>query len=344
MLRGHRFRVKWGNLPAEDSLRLRRTPGCKRLGACPAKLRVAKALVDDYVPNTMPLADRSYMRDESPSRNWSITVVILIVNILVFFLDFADGRRSHSAFLEYGALSLDGLKRGFVWQFFTFQFLHGGLEHLIFNSIALYFVGRPLEEVLGKRSFLRLYLLSGLAGGVIQIGLALISPMFQAPMVGASAGICGLFAAFSILSPDSVVYIMFIIPVRARYFLPLTIVLSALFLFIDKSTNVAHGAHLGGTLFGVAYLKWLHSGAFFGGWWERLLSMRRNQPIVKVRFPKESSWQEESGNQRDELESGDFISREVDPILEKISAHGIHSLTERERKILEAARSRMEKR
>ena len=306
-------------------------------------MRVAKAVVGDYVPDTMSIADRSYMRDESPSRNWSITVVILIINIIVFFLDFADGRRSHAVFLEYGALSLDGLKRGFVWQFFTFQFLHGGLSHLVFNSIALYFVGRPLEEVLGKRSFLRLYLLSGIAGGVIQIALALVSPAFQAPMVGASAGICGLFAAFSILSPDSVVYLMFVLPLRARYFLPLTIALSALFLFLDKSSNIAHGAHLGGTLFGVAYLKWLHASGLFGGWWKRLFSFRRNRPIVKVRFPKASSWQRENGNGRDDLESGDFISREVDPILEKISAHGIHSLTERERKILEAARSRMEK-
>src|SRR5689334_142265 len=142
-------------------------------------MRIAKAVVDDYVPDTMSLADRPYMRDESPSRNWSITVVILVVNVIVFFLDFADGRRSHSAFLEYGALSLEGLKRGFVWQFFTFQFLHGGLGHLVFNSIALYFVGRPLEEVLGKRSFLKLYLLSGFAGGAIQILLALVSSLFQ---------------------------------------------------------------------------------------------------------------------------------------------------------------------
>ncbi len=285
------------------------------------------------------------MRDQSPSRNWSITVAILVLNIVVFFLDFSDGRRSHAAFLEYGALSLEGLKRGFVWQFFTFQFLHGGLSHLIFNSIALYFVGRPLEEVLGKRSFLRLYLLSGFAGGAVQIALALFSPIFQAPMVGASAGICGLFAAFALLSPDSVIYIMFVIPLRARYFLPLTIGLSILLLITDKGSNIAHGAHLGGTLFGVAYLKWLHSSGLFEGWWERLFASRRNRPIVKIRFPKASSWEEdENGKRRDDLPSGDFISREVDPILEKISAHGIHSLTERERKILEAARSRMEKR
>jgi hypothetical protein len=163
-------------------------------------------------------------------------------------------------------------------------------------------------------------------------------------MVGASAGISGLLAAIALVSPETTFYLFFFVPVRARYCLPLFIGISALLIFLDTKTGVAHGAHLGGALFGVAYLKWLHASGLFGGWWKRLVSFRRNRPIVKMRFPKASSWQEENGSQRDDLESGDFISREVDPILEKISAHGIHSLTERERKILEAARSRMENR
>jgi len=71
---------------------------------------------------------------------------------------------------------------------------------------------------------------------------------------------------------------------------------------------------------------------------------RRSRPVVKVRFPKGIS--EGAGprpNRPDEAGPTDFISKEVDPILEKISAHGIHSLTERERRILEAARAKIEK-
>jgi membrane associated rhomboid family serine protease len=235
------------------------------------------------------------------------------------------------------------LKRGFIWQLFTYQFLHGGLPHLVLNSVALYFFGRPMELMLGPRAFLKLYLLSGLAGGIFQVALGFISPQFSGPMVGASAGICGLIAAFALLSPDSVIYLFFVLPVRARYFLPLMILLSTVFLFTPGNTTIAHGAHLGGTLFGVAYLRWYVVSSYFAEIWQRLRGSRASPPIVKVRFPGHSSWKRENAARTDDPTSADFISREVDPILEKISAHGIHSLTERERRILEAARSRMDK-
>src|ERR1051325_7214627 len=188
----------------------------------------------------MALADRTYMRSESVNRGWSLTLVILVVNIVVFLAEYVNGQQSHEAFLEYGALSLEGIKRGFVWQFLTYQFLHGGLPHLVLNSLCLYFFGRPLEDALSKRTFLKLYLLSGLAGGVVQVALGLLSPRFGVPMVGASAGICGLIAAFALLHPDSTIYIGFFLPIRAKYFLPLTILVSVFFLFTSKDGGIAH--------------------------------------------------------------------------------------------------------
>jgi len=283
------------------------------------------------------------MREEPPRSGWSFTVIILVINALVFFLQHANGRQSARAFVEYGALSLDGLKQGFVWQLLTYQFLHGGMMHLVLNSVGLYFFGRPMELMLGRKAFLKIYFLSGLAGGVLQVSLALISPQFGGPMVGASAGICGLIAAFALLSPDSVIYLFFVVPVRARYFLPLMIILSAVFVFTSRGDGIAHGAHLGGSLFGLAYLRWFYISNFFATVWQRLRGSRAARPIVKVRFPRGGSWQHEPDARAEDAASGDFISREVDPILEKISAHGIHSLTEREREILERARSRMKK-
>ena len=295
----------------------------------------------------MSLADRAYMRDDYGGRTWSPTVVILVINVLVFFLEASGGLRAHQLFREYGALSLEGIQRGFIWQFVTYQFMHGGVVHLLLNSIGLFFFGRFMETMLGRTSFLKLYLLSGVAGGVLQTLLAVVSPAFAAPMVGASAGICGLIAAFSVLAPESVILLFFVIPLRAKFVFPLTVVVSVVFILTSQRDGVAHGAHLGGTLFGYAYLRWLASSECISNWWSALVSRiqggRRSRPIVKVRFPgKSSSWEaEESAPRR---ESKDFITTEVDPILEKISAHGIHSLTEREREILEAARSRIEKR
>jgi membrane associated rhomboid family serine protease len=290
------------------------------------------------------LADRQYMRRENAPANWSITVVLLVFNILIFFLEYSNVPRSRAWVLEYGALSLEGLKQGFLWQFITFQFLHDGLPHLVLNSLGLYFFGRPLEGLLGRRDFLRLYLFSGVLGGVLQALLGLVSPRFAGPMVGASAGICGLIAAFSLLAPDSQIYVWFVLPIRARYFLPIMFGLTLLFLVGSTESHVAHAAHLGGILGGMAYLKWLNGLGVPLFSWPRFRRALPRRELVTTRSARRSFWRKESSKPVDDLPPAEFISREVDPILDKISAHGIQSLTERERKILEAARAKMSKR
>ncbi len=291
------------------------------------------------------IADRQYMRRDHLPTSWSITIVLLVFNLAVFFLEYSNGDRSKSWFLDYGALSLAGLKRGFIWQFITFQFLHGGLPHLVFNSLGLYFFGRPLEGMLGRRDFIKLYLFSGVLGGVLQTLLGLVSPRFAGPMVGASAGICGLIAAFSLLAPDSQIYLWFVLPIRARYLLPIMFGL-ALFLLVTSTedSHVAHAAHLGGMLGGMAYLKWQHGLGRPLFSWPRFRRALARRELVTTRSARSSFWRKESSKLVDDLPPAEFISREVDPILDKISAHGIQSLTERERKILEAARAKMSKR
>src|SRR5437667_3102431 len=236
------------------------------------------------------LADRQYMRRDNVPTPWSITIVLLVFNILVFFLEYSDGSRSKNWFLEYGALSLEGLKQGFIWQFITFQFLHGGLPHLVFNSLGLYFFGRPLEGMLGRRDFLKLYLFSGVIGGVLQALLGFIFPRIAGPMVGASAGICGLVAAFSVLAPDSQIYVWFVLPIRARYFLPIMFGLTLLFLVTSVESHVAHAAHLGGILGGIAYLKWLHglNIPLFG--WSRVRRTLPRREVVTTRPARRAFW------------------------------------------------------
>jgi len=290
------------------------------------------------------LADRQYMRRDNAPANWSITIVLLVINVLVFFLEYSNGTRSRSWVLDYGALSMEGLKRGFIWQFVTFQFLHDGLPHLVLNSLGLYFFGRPLEGMLGRRDFLRLYLFSGVLGGVLQALLGFFSPQFAGPMVGASAGICGLIAAFSVLAPDSQIYLWFVLPIRARYFLPIMFGLTLLLLVTSSDSHVAHAAHLGGILGGIAYLKWLNGLGVPLFSWPRFRRALPRRELVTTRSARRSFWRKESSKPEDDLPPAEFISREVDPILDKISAHGIQSLTERERKILEAARAKMSRR
>jgi len=227
------------------------------------------------------------------------------------------------------------------------------VPHLVLNSVVLYSFGRPLEEFLGKRAFLKLYLLSGFAGGVAQILLALVSSRFAGPMVGASAGICGLVAAFALLSPQSTIDVAFVIPLRAVYFLPLAIGLTILLMVIPSNDHVAHAAHLGGMLAGIAWVKFgwrdyvpLPWAGWFERWrrWRPLQSRQRKRELVRAASLRAKPWLQTSAEAPADLSADEFISREVDPILDKISQHGIQSLTERERKTLEAARKKMARR
>ena len=244
-------------------------------------------------------------------------------------------------------LTLNGIAHGKIWQLVTFQFLHVPILpfHVLFNCLGLWFFGKRVEEILGPKKFLITYLVAGVCGGILQLLTTLILPMHvDASVVGASAGICGIIAIFCSLHPmqEMTTWVYFFpITIRAKYFL---IFLSAISIFgvIIPMGNVAHAAHLGGILFGLAYVRW---GTAWEGLidWKSFRSKQRGPQPGRAKFkkPTPSIFNQESPA---DLSEEGFISREVDPILDKISQHGIQSLTERERKILEAARNRMAKR
>jgi hypothetical protein len=217
---------------------------------------------------------------------------------------------------------------------------------LLFNCLALYFFGREIENALGRKAFLKLYFISGVMGGVFHLVIGALAGM-PAPVVGASAGVLGLVAAYAALFPERQITLLlfFVIPVtlKARFLFWGALALSVFGVTqMRGGTNIAHAAHLGGLLAGIAYIRW---GLQAESWWEARRNRRprpRKRELVRVATSK-SSWQGTKSTP-EPLPPEEFISREVDPILDKISAHGIHSLTPRERQILEAARSRMGKR
>lgn len=277
----------------------------------------------------------------------SATVLLLIANCATFLLQcifYGYPPRIHSA--DLFALSVEGLRHGYVWQLLTYQFMHAGLLHLLFNCWAIYVFGRELEETLGVRRFLTLYFASGIVGGLVQ-GLAgvLIGGWFAAPVVGASAGAFGLVAAFASLYPERplTLLLFFIVPltIRAKYLL-LFAGLLTIFGLAFAQGNVAHAAHLGGILTGMFFVRYALHWHWHWPQWNVRANLRR-RPLVKVMSRPRSDLRAHTITQ-EELSPQDFLSREVDPILEKISAQGIQSLTERERKVLERAREKMGRR
>lgn len=282
------------------------------------------------------LEDRSYMRRESFKPQWSMTLLLLAVNGVVFFLQKLSG----GSFNEMLALSNRGLAQGHVWQLLTFQFLHANIIHLLLNLLAIYFFGRLVEERLGKATLLKVYLLSGTIGGLFQISMGALWPEhFRGAVLGASAGAFGLLAAATMLDPDFTILAYFIIPIKAKYFLFLAAGFSILYMVMAPNDETAHAAHLGGLLTGVIYMRW---GYLVDNFFD---SMRaRSASRQMVRASSRRAWGRAKPRRTADLPPEEFISREVDPILDKISSHGIQSLTPQEREILEAARAKMEER
>jgi membrane associated rhomboid family serine protease len=188
----------------------------------------------------------------------------LIAANVVVYLIMLRYRESHID--HYYALRREGLSEGHWWQLITFQFLHGGFLHLFLNCWGIWVFGPPVEHVLGKRNFLTLYLASGVAGGLLQVGASVLSSKFAGPVVGASAGLFGLIAAFTTLYPDIrlTVLLFLVIPVKMTANTMLTVAagLTVVGLFVTgfwpnlAINRVAHAAHLGGLLAGLGFLRW----------------------------------------------------------------------------------------
>jgi len=293
------------------------------------------------------LEDRDYMRAPAYHEpRVSFTVALLMINAIVFLIQLVASNSLSGAEIEarYFALSLAGLEHGFVWQLLTFQFMHAGWMHIIFNSLAIYFFGRPVEIALGRRHFLTLYLLSGIIGGLVQMLFALLLPSFGGAVVGASAGASGLVAAFAILHwEERFSLLIYFIPVNMTGKTLLAVSIALAFLgILTRNSGIANAAHLGGILTGGYYVR-----LFIQGQWPRWKFPGRKaapRELAAKRAGRSSFWHSTVGHPAEDLDTDQFLKSEVDPILEKISAHGIQSLTAREREILEKARNKMSSR
>ncbi len=309
------------------------------------------------------LDDRDYMRERPRRGAWSVTTVLAVVMVLVFVLQQVYDAYLHPPLEYWLALTPDCLERGWVWQLITFQFLHASFLHIACNLIVFWWVGHFVERVLGAKRFLIALLGCGAVGGLLQEVLMATSPgHYGGAVVGASAGVAGLFAIFALLAKDSEVLLYFIIPVRAITLLWIFGIVSLFFTLVPFFTpvstggqmGIAHAAHLGGIVAGILWVKlgWHQSYVQlpWEGWlerWRQRRSVLRRQPgNTLVTAPhRKAFWRSASASKPNEdLSTDEFLKTEVDPILEKISAHGIHSLTAREREVLERARSKMAKR
>lgn len=300
------------------------------------------------------LYDRDYMRDEDRERWRSPVVVLLVVLGALFLVECFLRVFGNSSLGTTFALGYQAVAGGEVWRLFTFQFLHTAPWpfHFLFNALGLWFFGRPILETMGRARFWQIYLASGLIGGLFELACQAWHPAYPSPWtVGASANVLGLVGAFCLLNPTrEITFFLYVLPVQLRAMTLFWVFFGfSLFGTIFPSGGIAHAAHLGGLLAGAGFVKFFveeSAGAWLRSW---VPSRPKRRPAVSVVAQKmgASTAPRPARSQgvapADPGDSEDFIRREVDPILDKISAHGLHSLTDRERKTLERARERMQK-
>ena len=306
------------------------------------------------------LGDREYMRPDEAngtysSRRQDKTLVkkLIIINVLVFIIEFITGEFS-TKYAHYGGLksilwlSVPTLRENFeFWRVATYMFSHGGFWHLFLNMWSLYIFGKQVEERIGPSTFLKLYFVSGIIGGLCWILANLNSSV---PLIGASGAIFGVMAAAAMLFPRMQILLLFPpVVLQVKTLVICIAILNIIMLYSEHSQNIAYLAHLGGLLGGYLFIgkystsrkKQHKAGAGLDRIFKTALgsvkdNLKGKSPSRKSHAP-DLKFVDEAG----EVFNEDAINSEIDPILDKIGKYGMKSLSVDEKRILERAREKL---
>lgn len=267
----------------------------------------------------------------------------MIANIGIFLLDYLilplalglridDFRRP--PLVTWGAFAVESAIHEFsLWEFLSFQFLHDSVGHLLFNSLGLFLFGPWLERWWGSRKFVLFYLACGCGGAALFTVLSYLGVLpggMRSALVGASAGIYGIFIGVAVIAPGLRVALLFPpIELSMRQLAIAMLAISVVIIAVGFGNNEGGEAgHLGGAIAGFILMRfpWLLGSA---GESHRSTATRRPTP----REPK----------LRPRAQLPFASNPEVDRILDKISREGIHSLTPEERGFLETESKRQSK-
>ncbi|HEY9225051.1 MAG TPA: rhomboid family intramembrane serine protease [Gemmatimonadaceae bacterium] len=290
---------------------------------------------------------------DHPNLTRSVQALIAI-NVAVMFIqmtvvNYAD----MAAWLGFDTAELPGR----WWTAVTYMFVHAGLWHLLANMYALYVFGPRLEHAWGLRKFAWFYIVCGLGGAAFDMAF-----LRSGGLVGASAGVFGVMTAYAMQWPEDEVYLMFVLPMRVR---TLVVALFAFNLVLGiwgtsvtvGASNVAYFAHVGGIVAAYFYVRMsAHPGM------EQVRQRVANLPDADEppRAIPRNMPRRERGDEVDDIVAKskaiaakrvasltpmarrrEAKAEELNRVLDKISQHGIESLTSDERKVLEEMSRRL---
>ena len=192
---------------------------------------------------------------------------LLILNVLVFLAQIVPETNriliNWFGLWPLGSTPIMGLGEFWPWQLLSYGFLHGSPSHLLFNMFALWMFGVQIENTWGSQRFLVFYFACVIGAALIQMPVVtwdfLASggdPRWWVPTIGASGGVFGILLAFGMMFPDQPIYLYFLFPIKAKWFV-IGYGLIELFAGVSGSSSaVAHFAHLGGMLFGFLLIQY----------------------------------------------------------------------------------------
>lgn len=253
-------------------------------------------------------------------------LLVLNIGVYLFFNVLFERTEFFQYFMYYGALH--GTQSPFEfypWQLVTYMFMHSGFTHILFNMFALWMFGVEIENYWGSNRFLTYYMTTGIGAGLCQIFL-----FPESSVVGASGAVYGVLLAFGMMFPDRIIFVSFIVPMKAKYFV---LIYGAIELFtgITSLDNVAHFAHLGGMLFGYVLIKYWQKGGDFSRIW--------NNFIHHINTPKPNNGSTRIYNYSEHTQppstsKTNSDAQRLDEILDKIADKGYAGLTKEEKDFL----------
>lgn len=283
----------------------------------------------------MSWQDRDYASEEGYRRvvrvrrpmslgRWSLSTIIIIINVVIFVLDYMTRTPRGWPLVDFGAMSTPEVLHGEVWRLITSQYLHVNTWHLFLNMLALYFLGRYLEQFWGRKRFFLFYTTCGVAGNLFFMLTNLIGWLPEGQAIGASGCILGVLGACAVLFPG-IQLLVYFFPMRIRTAAALFLGLYVLNLISRGSNAGGDAAHLAGLVVGAGYAyltRHTSLNASLGG----MLSAGRHRNHA----PQSSAWQRKLDDERK-------VQQRVDEILTKIQSEGIESLSQSERDFLSEA-------
>ena len=211
------------------------------------------------------------------------------------------------------------------WTPITYQFMHAGILHILFNMLWLFWMGQIFEEFLGNKRTIGLYLLGGLFGAAFFVVGYNVFPFFtngdaalSSSVVGASASVMAIIVGAATIVPNYTISLMFIGPVKLKWLVIIYVAID--FLGVTGPNAGGQIAHLGGALFGFVYVKQLQKG---NDWIASIAGLFKKRSKLKV-----------VANNKNKDAVSKPRQEDIDRILDKISKSGYENLTKQEKEIL----------